>query len=486
MSGFVYLVGAGCGEADLITVRGEKLLKTCDCLVYDDLIPMELLSMVKPGCEAFYMGKRSGAHSAPQREISGKLVELAESGKTVVRLKGGDPFVFGRGGEEIAALQEAGIPFEVVPGISSCIAVPAAVGIPVTHRGSARSFHVVTGHTADTADSLPENLQALAACEGTLVFLMGLKNLPGIAEELIACGKAPATPAAVVSGANRAHPRAVRGTLSDIAELTAQAGLAAPAVIVVGEVAGLDFACRKNLPLRDIRVGLSGTDAITDKLSAGLTALGADVHLCLRSKVVELPFDVSAAVDGAPHWVTFTSSNGVRTFFAQCRKADIDLRRFVSVRFAAIGTATAKTLASYGFRADLVPEEATSHGLGLALQREVTEGDVLLYRSARGSTELLEMLSEKNIAWQDIPTYDLEPQYPREENPARMDYLVFSSASGVELFRERYGLFEKPRYVCIGAVTAAALENCGITDYLVASEISTEGIMQVILEDTGE
>lgn len=486
MSGFVYLVGAGCGEADLITVRGEKLIKACDCLVYDDLIPMALLSMVRPDCEAFYMGKRSGAHSAPQSEISGKLVELAKAGKTVVRLKGGDPFVFGRGGEEIMALQEAGVPFEVVPGISSCIAVPAVVGIPVTHRGSARSFHVVTGHTADTADSLPENPESLAACEGTLVFLMGLKNLPGIAEGLIACGKAPATPAAVVSGANRAHPRAVRGTLSDIAELTAQAGITAPAVIVVGEVAGLDFACRKHLPLRDIRVGLSGTDAITDKLSAGLTALGADVHLCLRSQVEELSFDVCDAVDGSPHWVAFTSSNGVRVFFAKCRKAGIDLRSLSGVRFAVIGTATAKTLASYGFHADLVPEEATSHGLGQALQREVTEGDVLLYRSARGSTELLDMLSQAGIAWRDIPTYDLKPQYPREEDPARMDYLVFSSASGVELFREHYGLFERPRYVCIGAVTAAALENCGITDYLLANEISAEGIMQAILEDAGE
>lgn len=484
MSGFVYLVGAGCGEADLITVRGEKCLKTCDCLVYDDLIPMELLSLVKPGCKTIYMGKRSGAHSAPQSEISEKLVELARQGNTVVRLKGGDPFVFGRGGEEIIALQEAGIGFEVVPGISSCIAVPAAVGIPVTHRGSARSFHVVTGHTADTADSLPENLESLACCEGTLVFLMGLKNLRRIAEGLISFGKAPATPAAVVSGANRAHPRAVRGTLSDIAELSEEAGITAPAVIVVGEVAGLDLADKKALPLRDVRVGLSGTDAITDKLSAGLTALGADVHLCLRSKVAALPFDVSAAVDGGPHWVVFTSSNGVRMFFEKCAKEAIDLRKFSSVRFAVIGSATAKTLLSYGFRADLVPEEATSNGLGRALCSAVSENeDVLLYRSARGSTELPEQLSERNIAWQDIPTYDLEPQYPREEDPARMDYLVFSSASGVELFREHYGLFEKPRYVCIGAVTAAALENGGMPDYLMADEISAEGILRAILED---
>lgn len=483
MSGFVYLVGAGCGEADLITVRGEKLLKACDCLVYDDLIPMELLSMVRAECRCIYMGKRSGAHSAPQNEISEKLVELAKEGSTVVRLKGGDPFVFGRGGEEIIALQAAGIPFEVVPGISSCIAVPAAVGIPVTHRGSARSFHVVTGHTADTADSLPENLESLASCEGTLVFLMGLKNLRGIAEGLIRYGKAPATPAAVVSGANRAHPKAVRGTLSDIGELVEQSGITAPAVIVVGQVAALNFADRKELPLRDVRVGVSGTDAITEKLSKGLTAMGADVHLCLRSRVTELDFDVSAAVDGNPHWVVFTSSNGVRTFFRKCAQMQIDLRRFAAVRFAVIGSATAKTLASFGFTADLVPDEATSHGLGLALQNALTHGAVLLYRSARGSTELLSLLDEKGIAWQDIPTYDLLPQYPREVRADSMDYLVFSSASGVELFREHYGLPESPRYVCIGAVTAAALENHGISDYLLADEISADGILSAILED---
>lgn len=218
MSGFVYLVGSGCGPADYITRKGWALLQTCDVLVYDDLIPQELLSVVKPDCETIYMGKRSGAHSAPQAEISAMLVKKAREGKTVVRLKGGDPFVFGRGGEEIIALQEAGIAFEEVPGISSCIAVPAAVGIPVTHRGLARSFHVITGHTADTADTLPENLSELARMEGTLVFLMGLKNLGGIAQGLIAGGKDPLTPAAVVSGADRLHPKAVRGCLADIAE----------------------------------------------------------------------------------------------------------------------------------------------------------------------------------------------------------------------------------------------------------------------------
>lgn len=485
MSGYVYLVGAGCGSADLITVRGARLISQCDCLVYDDLIDAELLNSTRPDCEMIYMGKRSGAHSAPQQEISAKLVEKALEGKTVVRLKGGDPFVFGRGGEEILALQEADIGFEEVPGISSCIAVPASVGIPVTHRGKARSFHVVTGHTADTADSLPEGLENLAKCEGTLVFLMGLKNLPGIAAGLVRFGKSAETPAAVISGADREHPKAVRGVLSDIARKVQDAGLLSPAVIVVGDVAALELADTKQLPLTGRHIGLTGTDAITGKLASGLQALGASVTTLLRSKVVRLPFDLKAATDGKPHWLAFTSSNGVREFFAQAREEGIDYRKFSALRFAVIGAATGKTLEGYGFHADLIPDEATSHGLGLALQEAVKDGeDVLLYRSARGSRELLQLLDERAIPWTDIPTYDLQPEIPMGASPKKMDYLAFSSASGVNLFADAFGgIPEGVKCVCIGTVTAAALERRGVTDYLMASEISAEGILTTILAD---
>lgn len=484
MTGFVSLVGAGCGGAELITLKGAQCIRSCDCLVYDDLISMELLSMAKPGCETIYMGKRSGSHSAPQIEISRKLVELAQAGKKVVRLKGGDPFVFGRGGEEIIALQQAGIPFEVVPGISSCIAVPAAVGIPVTHRGSARSFHVITGHTADTGNTLPEGLENLAQCEGTLVFLMGLKNLRAIAAGLVNFGKSADTPAAVVSGADREHPAAVRGSLATIADLTESAQLSAPAVIVVGDVAALDFSCPQELPLLGQKIGLTGTDAITGKLSAGLKAMGADVHSMLRSRVVSLPFTAAQAADGKAHWVTFTSSNGVREFFSRVRSEEIDLRKLSACSFAVIGKATGETLASYGFHADLIPSDATSHGLGLALRDVVQDGaDVLLYRSKRGSRELLQLLDEKKIPWQDIPTYDLCPETPMGAAPENMDWLVFSSASGVDLFADAFGSIpEGVKCVCIGAVTAAALERHGVKDYFTAAEISARGILQTIAE----
>lgn len=239
--GTVYLVGAGCGRADLITVRGLRLLQNCDIVVFDDLIAPELLDAAPAQAQRLYMGKREGKHSAAQAEISARLVELALEGKTVVRLKGGDPFVFGRGGEEALALQAAGVPFEVVPGITSPIAIPELAGIPVTHRGVSQSFHVVTAHTADTEDGLPAYFDDLAHLPGTLVFLMGLSRLEVIVRRLMEAGKPADTPAAVLSGGNAPHPAAVRGTLADIAERTRAANVQPPAVILVGGVAALEL-----------------------------------------------------------------------------------------------------------------------------------------------------------------------------------------------------------------------------------------------------
>lgn len=243
--GKVYLVGAGCGGADWITLRGARALQRCGAVVYDALVAPALLELAPTQAQRIPVGKRSGQPSARQEEINALLVRLARQGKTVVRLKGGDPFVFGRGGEEIEALQAAGIPFEEVPGISSAIAIPAQAGIPVTHRRVSRSVTVVTGHTADGPDGLPEDLDTLAALHGTIVFLMGLAALPRLAQGLLDAGKAPGTPAAVVSGGNAPHPVCVRGTLADIAQKTAEAGVEPPAVIVIGEVAALELAAQE-------------------------------------------------------------------------------------------------------------------------------------------------------------------------------------------------------------------------------------------------
>lgn len=238
-TGKVYLVGAGCGAADLITVRGLRLLERCGAAVYDDLLDPALLDAAPAGAERIYVGKRRGRHSMAQAEISALLIAKAREGKMVVRLKGGDPFVFGRGGEEALALQAAGVDWEYVPGVTSAVAVPGAAGIPVTHRGTSRGFHVVTAHTADTPRGLPEDLGALARLEGTLVFLMGLSQLEEIVRRLTEAGLPGETPAAVIAG--KSAPRTVRGTLETIAERTREAGAEAPAVIVVGGTAGMDL-----------------------------------------------------------------------------------------------------------------------------------------------------------------------------------------------------------------------------------------------------
>ena len=239
--GSVTLVGAGCGKADLITIRGWNCLRRCDAVVYDDLIDPDLLDLVPESAQRIYMGKRSGAHSAPQQAINEELIRLAKKGLRVVRLKGGDPYLFGRGGEEMLALKEAGISCTQVPGITSAMGIPAEFGIPITHRGLSRGVHIVTAHTMDTPDGLPEDFDVLAQLDGTLVFLMGLGQLPKIADRLMAAGKDDNTPAAVLSGGNSKHPMGVRGPLKDIARIAAGSGIAAPAIILVGAVADLDL-----------------------------------------------------------------------------------------------------------------------------------------------------------------------------------------------------------------------------------------------------
>lgn len=249
----VTLVGAGCGSYDLITVRGLQAIRQAQILIYDDLIDERLLNYVSESCEKIYVGKRNGKHSMKQEEINALLIEKAKTGKRVVRLKGGDPFVFGRGGEEILALKQEHIPVAEVPGITSSIAVPAAAGIPVTHRKSSRSFHVITGHTMDSEDGLPQDIESLASVQGTLVFLMGFTHLKAITEKLLACGKAPDTPAAVVhgtfgreyveEGAVSVYPEAlaIRGTLADIAQKVENTIFPTPAIIIIGETAGMEL-----------------------------------------------------------------------------------------------------------------------------------------------------------------------------------------------------------------------------------------------------
>ena len=486
--GKVYLVGAGCGTADLITLRGLRLLQSCDVVIYDDLIDKALLREVPGHAQVIYMGKRQGdKHSASQKDICAKLVQCAKEGKTVVRLKGGDPFVFGRGGEELIALEEAGVPCQVVPGITSALAIPAMAGIPATHRGLSRSVHIVTAHTADTGDGLPEYLDDLARLPGTLVFLMGLSRLEAIAQRLMAVGKPGSTPAAVLSGGNSPHPAAVRGTLADIGEKTRAANVRPPAVIVVGEVAGLDLSSSMAAPLEGVTVGLSGSEPMTKKLSAALEPLGARIFIAQQSVIRELPLPIKldSLCDGKPRWLVFTSANGVKEFFRRLKSERVDLRRLANCRFAVIGAATGKALAAQGFRADLCPETYTTAALAQALLDTVPpQEEIVLLRSRLGSEELFQTLSASR-AVRDIHLYDAVPAPLTEEAGEwleRADYLVFTSAGGVKMFLEQQGSVPaQAQCVCIGEVTAAALARNWEGTPILAQSTSVEGIAAAIL-----
>ena len=484
-TGCVYLIGAGCGQADLITLRGLELLRQCDAVVYDDLIADELLQAAPSQAQRIYMGKRLGRHYAPQEEISNTLVELAQKGLRVARLKGGDPFVFGRGGEEALALQAAGIPFQVVPGISSAIAIPALAGIPVTHRGVSRSFHVVTAHTAQGALA---DFDRLAHLEGTLVFLMGLSHVAEIAQGLIAAGRSSDTPAAVVSGGCAPHPVTVRAPLGQLAAAAEQAGVQPPAVIVVGETAALDLTSAAVRPLDGVRVALVGTSVLQQRLSAALYPLGAQVFSALTPQLDELPcsFDLNTLCDDTPRWVVLTSQNGVSCFFRRLEEQHIDLRRLHACRFAVIGSATAAALAHHGIQADLCPNIHTTQALAQALLETVPQGEpVYLFRSALGAPALFTQLS-KHTDTEDIPLYTLRA--PTQDCAClwpeiqQSDYLVFSSASGVDFFLNTFARIpEPPTCVCIGPVTAQALADHHAAPPLVAEDISCQGIVSTIL-----
>lgn len=483
--GSVALVGAGCGKADLITVKGLRLLQQCDAVVYDDLIDLELLDSVPETAGRIYMGKRSGHHSAPQEEINQTLVALAKQGKKVVRLKGGDPYLFGRGGEEMLALLKEGIPCQEVPGIPSAIGIAAEAGIPVTHRGASRGLHIVTAHTTDTEDGLPEDFDALAQLSGTLVFLMGLRQLPKIVKRLLAAGKSGDTPAAVLSGGNSKNPARVRAKLSEIEVAAEKARVSSPAIIMIGEVAALDFHAKDQLE-KHVKIGITGTEEIARKQQKLFEEQGAETVWLCRSCIKEREVSFESCFDlESPKWIVFTSANGVKTFFHQAEKQQIDFLKMKHLKYAVIGSATGKALEQYGVHADLCPEIFTSKDLANALVSVVKpEEEILLFRSSIGSPELVEIPTKAGLQVQDIPIYDLQAAYREKVVLEDLDYLTFSSASGVRLFFEQYqSIAEKVQCVCIGEVTAKEFQKYCEKPVLLAKEISVEGIWKTIEED---
>lgn len=495
-NGMVYLVGAGPGDPELLTLKGEARLKDCEVVIYDRLASDSLLDLVPETSEKIYVGKEVGSHSFHQEEINEIIVKKALEGKRVVRLKGGDPFVFGRGGEEILALQKACIPYEVIPGITSAIAAAAYAGIPVTHRGVSQSFHVITGHTKDSENQLTDNYETLAKLEGTLIFLMGMGNLPEIISELCKYGKDIHTPAAVVSNGTTGKQKTVKGTLNNLLDRVAEHKIKAPAIVIIGGVAELDMKSVNSGRLSTKRIGITGTKKFSEKLTAKLRAMGADVSdlsfLYIRESAdkAELKQAVSSLQEYT--WVAFTSTNGVEVFFQYLKDNQIDYRKLSGLSFAVVGSGTKAALIQQGFVPDYMPDTFTTAAMAQGLAGFLKPEDkVLIPRALNGSKELNEILNRHHIPYTDLVVYSVEI---KEEKYARVmnelsgyDYITFASGSGVDSFFEKGAPDMLPRLkdtkiIGIGEVTAKRLNHYGITDYIIAGEYNADGMVAAILE----
>ncbi|MCR4890001.1 MAG: uroporphyrinogen-III C-methyltransferase [Ruminococcus sp.] len=478
MTGFVYIIGAGCGKYDLITLRGLNALKQCDVIVYDALIDDTLLSFAARSAEFICVGKRAGKHSAKQDEINNILVRKALEGCCIARLKGGDPFVFGRGSEEIAELLEHQIPFEVIPGISSSVAVPELAGIPVTHRRTSREFHVITAHTADGK----QDFSVYASLEGTIVFLMGLNVISDIAEGLVKGGKSPDTPAAVISNGCTERQKIVRGTLADIVQTVKNNELSFPAVIVFGDTAKYNFICDYFIKeLQGISITVTGTDKFTEKISTLLSDKGAAVR---KYSHVEIVRKNNIPTLEKYDCIAFTSSYGAEIFISQCIQNKTDIRTLAGKKIAVVGSGTYETLLHFGLIPDIIPEKYTVSELANKIVQNVSDDSrVLILRAELGSEDLDEILECRNISYDDIRIYDTV----RNGLPAMRadsDYIVFGSSFGVRSFFE-YGctLSEKTTIICIGVLTAETAKKYSENRILTAFPHSAEGIYNTITGD---
>lgn len=474
---FVSLVGAGPGDGELITLKGAKRLAGCEVLIYDRLIPAELLELVPPGCELIDAGKSSsGEKTMAQEEINRILIEKAKTGRRVVRLKGGDPYIFGRGGEEAQALAQAGIAYEVIPGITSASAVPMSAGIPVTHRGISRSFHVVTGHTADGEDG--EDFAILAKLSGTLVFLMGMANIERIARSLIQNGKAPDTPAAVISMGTTSKEKIVRSTLENIVKDSD--GVVPPAVIVIGETAGMDMRCPFRLPLEGVRIGVVSTPAFMNNFSSCARDLGAQI---VPECIME-PIPCEGAVSPEKYgWLVFTSANGVSMFMRRLLNSGYDWRGFSGVKIAAVGAQTALALTEYNLYADFVPAEYNAKALAEGLCERIQAGErVMIPRAKKGTKELVEIFDKKGIDFDEVKLYDIVPTTPSGKT---VDYTVFASGAGVKAYFGQGGI-PSGKVAAMGDTAKLALESEGIHVDIFVGKAGAGYVAEKILEDVSK
>lgn len=478
----IYLVGAGAGDIGLLTLKAREVLEIADVVIYDRLADDEILNFCA-GAKKIYVGKEAGRHTLKQTEINQLLVDEARQNKIVVRLKGGDPFVFGRGGEEALYLHENNLPFEIIPGITSAIAVPAYAGIPVTHRGVATSFAVITGHEDPTKPESTINWEKISTAVDTLIFLMGIANLPQIVQKLIEYGRNPKTPVALIRWGTKPNQETFITTLEEAPNVK----ILPPAIFIVGEVVNLREQLKwfDNKILFGKKILVTRARAQASKLSNALKNLGADVIECPTIKIVE-PSDNYAAADSAIKnlrgfdWIIFTSTNGVEKFFERLKVHGLDARALNKV--AAIGSATAEKLSNFGITADIVPKDFVAESLADALKNFISGKKVLIARAEIARDVLPEALKNFDAEVTVAPFYKTDAESPAQINFDLIDLITFTSSSTVKNFVAAYGVevLKKISSAAIGPITAQTLEDFGVTPAVVAEEFTIDGLVEAI------
>jgi uroporphyrinogen III methyltransferase/synthase len=493
--GTVYLVGAGPGDPGLLTARALELIAAADSILYDRLIPDEALADARDDAELLYVGKRPGADSVAQEQIHDELTGRARRGQVVVRLKGGDPFVFGRGGEEAEALRDAGVEFEVVPGVTSGVAAPAYAGIPVTHRDDASAVAFVTGHENPDKDETALDWDALAHFPGTLVLYMGIKNLPLIADRLEAAGRDPEEPAAAVHRGTQPGQRAVVATLGTLAEAVAEQRLEAPSILVFGAVAGRreDLAWLERRPLYGKRIVVTRARAQVSRLAGTLRSLGAEV-IELPAIRIEPRLDTAEVRDavaaiGTYALVCLTSPNGVRLLFEALADHGLDARALANATVAAIGPGTAAALAERGVMADIVPERYVAESLAEALEKvDVSSRPVLIARASEARELLPRALADRGANVDVVALYETvreDPDPEAIEAAQSADYVTFTSSSTVRNLLAAVGdrFPRDARVVSIGPVTSEAAREAGLVVHVEADRHDPAGLVEALVAD---
>ena len=486
----VSLVGVGPGDEKLLTLRACECIETADVIVYDNLINPTILNRVKINAKLIYAGKISGNHYLTQDKINETIAEHALTGEYVVRLKGGDPYIFGRGGEEAEYLLERNIDFEIVHGVSSFYAGLGYAGIPVTFRGEAAEFHVFTGHKKQ-GEELDLNFKNIAKLEGSLVFLMGISNLSLIAQGLLSNGMDPDIGAAVIENGTRYNQRVFRGKLSNIEEIAKRENIISPALIVVGNVCekNLAFFQKDILPLSGKNILLTATRGLVEKMSPEFKKLGANT--CEMSLIAtrEIEIDKERFVSElklATH-VLFTSSNGVDIFFEKIKNYDIDIRSLYNKKICVIGSGSSDALKKYGINADFIPSKFDSKSfVEEILPKLDKKSRVLMLRAKLGNDNLPNGLKKAGIEFSDIPIYDTIIDYRRSfelnKEIKKFDYVVVASASAAkalyEMIEDKSALLN--RVVSIGPVTTKALREFGIEELITAKQYDVKGIVDAI------